>query len=113
MRSAAPSAASRRLDRCHARADFYAPCPHIQLCVAQGRTKGTAAVYARADECQCGALIELGAALAAGKHVFLVGPYDWTIAHHPRCRTFPSLEAAIAAIVAMQAGERERLRRVA
>ena len=35
----------------------------------------------------------------------------WLVAHHPRCRTFPSLEAAVTAIVAMQMGERARLER--
>jgi hypothetical protein len=43
----------------------------------------------------CGQLIEAGAALAAGKRVFVVSPYEWTFAHHPRCRIFPTLEAAV------------------
>jgi len=29
-------------------------------------------------ETQCGVLIEIGAALAAGKRVFIVSPYEWT-----------------------------------
>jgi len=60
------------------------------------------------DERACGGLIELGAALAGGAQVFVVSPDWWSVSHHPRCRVFESLEAAIAAIVAMQAGERAR-----
>ena len=29
-------------------------------------------------ETQCGVLIEIGAAMAAGKRVFIVSPYEWT-----------------------------------
>src|SRR5262245_27774784 len=29
-------------------------------------------------ETQCGVLIEIGGALAAGKRVFIVSPYEWT-----------------------------------
>jgi hypothetical protein len=59
-------------------------------------------------ETACGALIEAGAALAAGRQVFVVSPYEWTFANHPRCRVFLSLDAAIAAIMAMQQGELAR-----
>jgi hypothetical protein len=38
---------------------------------------------------------------------------DWTVAHHPNVRRFPDLASAIAAIMAMERGDRERLRRVA
>jgi hypothetical protein len=51
--------------------------------------------YAGEDERQCGALLECGAALAAGKRVFVVSPYQWTFANHERCRRFDSLEAAV------------------
>ena len=47
----------------------------------------------------CGGLIELGAAIAGGAQCFIVSPDWWSVAHHPRCRTFLSLEAAITAIV--------------
>jgi hypothetical protein len=65
--------------------------------------------YAAEDERQCGALLECGAALAAGKQVFVVSPYDWTFANHERCRRFDSLEAAIRAIEALETGERARV----
>jgi hypothetical protein len=61
-------------------------------------------------ENQCGALIELGAELAFGKQVFLVSENWWSIEHHPRCRKFRRLEDAIAAIKAIEAGERARSR---
>jgi hypothetical protein len=46
------------------------------------------------------------AALQAGRRVFVVSDYKWSIAHHPLCRVFRSIEEAVAAICAMQAGER-------
>jgi len=33
-------------------------------------------------------LIEAGAALAAGRRVFVVSSYEWSFANHPRCRRF-------------------------
>jgi hypothetical protein len=41
------------------------------------------------------ALIEVGAALGAGKQVYLVAPHNWSFQHHPRVRRFVTLEAAI------------------
>jgi hypothetical protein len=35
----------------------------------------------------------------------VVSPDEWTFVHHPRARTFPTLEAAVAAIMARQSGE--------
>jgi hypothetical protein len=59
-------------------------------------------------ERQMGALIEVGAALGAGKQVFLVSPHNWSFQHHPRVRRFDTLEAAVAAIMAGAAGEKAR-----
>jgi hypothetical protein len=54
---------------------------------------------AAAGETQCGSLVEVGAALAAGKaHVYIVSDYWFSVGHHSRCRIFKTLEAAIAAI---------------
>ena len=36
----------------------------------------------------------------------LVSDYEWTFAHHPRCRIFPTLEAAVEAIMAGAQGAR-------
>jgi len=60
-------------------------------------------------ETACGALIEAGAALAAGKRVYIVSDYTWTFSNHPRCRLFATLEDAITAIVAGAQGARLRL----
>jgi hypothetical protein len=65
-------------------------------------------MYAGAEERQNGALIEVGAALGAGKRVYLVSPHDWSWKHHPRVRVFDTLEAAVTAIVAAAAGEKAR-----
>jgi hypothetical protein len=69
------------------------------------------------DRLHFGALVEAGAALAAGKRVFLVSPHEWPfIRHHPRCRSFATLADAIVAIMAGAAGDkgrREKYNRVA
>ena len=54
--------------------------------------------YAPEGSMQCGALIEIGAALASGRYVFIVSDYEWSVLLKPRSRP----------IVAMQAGERAR-----
>ena len=57
-----------------------------------------------------GALLEAGAAVGAGKLVFLVSHHPWPfLRHHPRCRSFDTLAAAIVAIMAQVAGERARI----
>jgi hypothetical protein len=81
---------------------------HWETCVSEASGCDIVLLYAAEGETQCGSLIEIGAALASGKRVYIVSPYTWTVAHHPRCRMFPSLPAAVEAIVAMQAGERLR-----
>jgi hypothetical protein len=56
-------------------------------------------------ETQCGALLEVGAALSAGRSVYLISPHQWSFEHHPNVCRFATLEEAITAIMAMQAGE--------
>jgi hypothetical protein len=65
-------------------------------------------MFACAEERQNGALLEVGSALGAGKRVYLVSPHNWSWKHHPRVRTFATLEAAITAIMAAAAVERAR-----
>jgi hypothetical protein len=81
---------------------------HWQRCIDEASEAGICIFICNEGETACGALIEAGAALAAGRQVFIVSPYKWTFANHPRCRTFATLADAIAAIVAMQAGERAK-----
>src|SRR5262245_35212285 len=77
-------------------------------CIEQAADADICLFVNNAGETACGALLEAGAALAAGKWVYVVSPDEWTFANHPRCRVFPSLEAAVAAIMAMQTGELAR-----
>ena len=73
---------------------------HWQRCISEASDSDVLLFVALKGERQCGALIEIGAALSAGKRVFLVSPYEWSIAHHPRCRTFRSIAEAVEAIMA-------------
>jgi hypothetical protein len=81
---------------------------HWERCCREAAEADIALMYACAEERQNGALIEVGAALGAGKQVYLVSPHDWSWKHHPRVRVFDTLEAAIVAIMAGTAGERAR-----
>ena len=53
-----------------------------------------------------GALIEAGAASAAGRQLFVVSPGASPFSHHPNCRNVSALADAIAAIVTMQTAAR-------
>ena len=79
---------------------------HWSECISSAAAADVVLFYAEEGSTQCGALIELGAALASGKRAFIVSDYDWSIANHPRCRVFKDLASAITAIVAMQTGPR-------
>jgi hypothetical protein len=47
-----------------------------------------------------GALLECGAALGAGKRIFLITPHPWPfLRHHPNVRSFPDLQSAVAAVM--------------
>jgi hypothetical protein len=59
-------------------------------------------------EQHCGALLEAGAALGAGRQVFAVSAVEFSFLTHPRCRSFDNLAAAVRAIMAWQAGEKAR-----
>jgi hypothetical protein len=81
---------------------------HWSACIQESSSADVVLFYAAEGEQQCGSLVELGAALASGKRVFVVSCYGWSVAHHPRCRIFPSLAAAVEAIMAGDQGERLR-----
>ncbi len=82
---------------------------HWEMCVKQASAADIVLLYAREDERQMGALLEAGAALGAGKTVYLVAPWSgWSFQHHPRVRCFDTLEAAVAAIIARATGEAAR-----
>jgi hypothetical protein len=85
---------------------------HWQRCLAKCTEADVVLFYAPEGATQCGSLIEIGAALAAGRAtVFVVSDCTWSIANHPRCRVFSSIEEAVAAIAAMAAGEKARSER--
>jgi len=85
---------------------------HWDKCISEAADADVLLFFAERDRTQCGALLEVGAALASGKQVFLVSDYEWTVSHHPLCRTFDSLEDALGAIIAMQRGTRLAGRRM-
>jgi hypothetical protein len=58
------------------------------------------------NEQACGALIEAGPALAAGRQLFVASSAAPPFSHHPNCRNFSALADAIAAIVTMQTAAR-------
>jgi hypothetical protein len=82
---------------------------HWQTCIAEASSADIVLVLANADARETGSLTEMGAGLASGAQVFLVSPHDWSVKHHPRVRSFSTLADAVAAIVAADLGERERI----
>jgi hypothetical protein len=82
---------------------------HWKHCIDEVSSADIVLVVARDEERQMGALVELGAGLGAGAMVYLVTPHDWSIKHHPRVRTYKTIADAVAALVAMQQGERARV----
>src|SRR5262245_30754579 len=83
---------------------------HWSRCIARATAADICLFVSNTGEAAWGALTEAGAALGTGKLVYIVSSDQWTFAHHPRARTFPTLEAAITAIMARQAGEAARRR---
>jgi hypothetical protein len=84
---------------------------HSAACIADAVAGDVLLLYCREDERQFGALLECGAALGAGRAVYVVSPHAWPfLRNNPRVRSFDTLADAIASIVAQQSGERQRLR---
>ena len=75
------------------------------------RLKRPPGMRAEPMQSACGSWLEAGSALAARGRVFVVSDYEWTFAHHPGCRIFQTLEAAVEAIMAGAQGERLGLAR--
>jgi hypothetical protein len=86
---------------------------HWETCLEQSAAADITIFFAPEGATQCGSLIEIGSALQAGKQVWIVSDYEWSISHHPRCRVFRSIEACVAAVVARMKGERARLEALA
>jgi hypothetical protein len=82
---------------------------HSAACIDDACAGDVLLLYCREDEVQFGGLLEAGAALGAGRWVYVVSPHAWPfLRHHPRVRNFPTLADAVAAICAAEAGERLR-----
>jgi hypothetical protein len=85
---------------------------HSADCIADATAADVLLLFAKEDERQFGALLECGAALGAGKQVYVVSPHPWPfLRNNPRVRSFATLADAVAAIKGAETGE--RLRRVA
>jgi hypothetical protein len=87
---------------------------HAEICLREAAQSDIVLLYVPPDEerRQFGSLLEAGAALGAGRWVYLVSPHPWPfLRNNPRVRSFDTLAAAVEAIVAQQNGE--RLRRAA
>jgi hypothetical protein len=81
---------------------------HWESCIEQAAAADICLFVSFKGEVACGSLIESGAALAAGKQVYVVSDDWFSFSHHPRCRVFPTLADAVAAITAQANGERMR-----
>jgi hypothetical protein len=84
---------------------------HAELCIEQAASCDILLLYIDRDDARhFGALLEAGAALGAGKSVYLVSRHPWPfLRNHPNVRSFDSLSAAITAIMARLAGEQARV----
>jgi hypothetical protein len=82
---------------------------HWERCLEESSSADLTIFYAPEGATQCGALIEIGSALANGRAVWIVSDYEWSISHHPRCRVFKSIEECVAAIMARVAGAEARV----
>jgi hypothetical protein len=71
---------------------------HWQKCIQQASSCDVFLLHAMEDEVQRGALVELGAALATGRKVFIVSPYDWSWNNHPNVAVFKTLSDAVGAL---------------
>lgn len=78
-------------------------------CIQEAANADFVLLYVEAGETQKGSLVEVGAALAAGKQVRCVGDsrtVSKTFRNHPLWRDFPSVEAALSNIQAQRRGEK-------
>jgi hypothetical protein len=82
---------------------------HSERCLREAAESDVLVLYAEEPEQHFGALLECGAALGAGKQVFLVSPHPWPfLRNHPRVRSFDSIAEAVRSICALRDGERAR-----
>jgi hypothetical protein len=66
-----------------------------EMCVQEASVADVVIVYAEPGDVLAGALVEVGAALAAGRRVISVGCEHYTWTSHPQVRIAPTLELAL------------------
>ena len=76
-------------------------------CIAEAASCSVLIAYREPDEALKGAWVEVGAALAAGRHVIAVGCQEFTVSNHPRVHLVDDLDAALdlAAKISGDAGD--------
>jgi hypothetical protein len=82
---------------------------HWEECCTLAASADICLFLALPGEQHCGALLEAGAALGAGKRVYAVSAVAFSFLAHPRTRRFATLASAVNAIRARVAGEEARL----
>jgi hypothetical protein len=76
---------------------------HSETCLREAADCDVLLLHAQDEENHFGALLEAGAALAAGKKVFLVAPHHWPFLRcHPLVQSFDSLADAISCLIARE-----------
>jgi hypothetical protein len=69
-------------------------------CLREASTADITLLYVEPGDENFGSILETGAALAAGKKVFLISPHEWPfLRNHPNVKTFATLEAAVSALM--------------
>jgi hypothetical protein len=72
---------------------------HWTRCIREAASAEICIVLLRAGEQHAGALLEAGAALAAGRRVYMVDEIGFSFAHHPSVRRFATLAQAVEAVL--------------
>jgi hypothetical protein len=78
---------------------------HWEKCLAESALADITIFFAPEGANQCGSLVELGSALQAGREIWIVSDYWWSISHYHKCRVFKTIEACISAVSARMKGE--------
>jgi hypothetical protein len=71
---------------------------HWDNCITGAAAADVLLFVDQVDETAKGALVELGAALARGRRVFMVSDRDWSFRHHPLVTSFKTLADAVRAL---------------
>jgi hypothetical protein len=76
---------------------------HWAGCISSAASADIVLLYMKEGERHCGALLEAGAALSAGKRVYAVLPNEGlSFRHHENVTCFPTLAEAVTAILELE-----------